>query len=559
MVDGLMQRLRSLRVGQRLFAGFMLVGFLAGLAAGISAWKLGSLAGTIDRLVSEEARRANLAAELERHIATNVVRMQSVLEFTDEVIAKRLQADAATTAAEIARVRKEIEAITPSGESRKLFDATAVQADAYDKKVAELIEHKSWGDDMNSLIRTQLFPLAAAYTKGVHDFVELQHAELEAARRDAMGTVSATRGAVIVLLAAGLLCAIAAAIVVSRSIVVPVEAARRGAERIVAGDLSSDFEAGGNDEVSAMVASLAQMQESLRRIAGELRMAGDAVLAGSTEIAQGNADLSHRTEEQSSTLEETAASLEEITSTIKQNADNAGDANSRAQSTARVAGDAGKLVGELAQTMADIQGGARRIGEITGLVNTIAFQTNLLALNAAVEAARAGEQGRGFAVVASEVRSLAQRCAQAARDIQGLIGESVARIDTGAKLAEQVGTTMASVVESVDGVTQGIAHIATTTREQSAGIAQVGQAMSNLERVTQDNAAMVAQSAAAASGLRAQAEQLQQSASFFRFGERSSTPVRPAPKPPVARPSAERLPTKPAALVPAGTDEWKEF
>jgi methyl-accepting chemotaxis protein len=571
---------RSVRIGPRLAIGFLVVLFFAGLAAAVAAWSLGTLGATIDRLVNEEATRLALAGELEKHIETNLVRSHSVLMFSDEVIAKRLQQDVVATAAELQRVRKQVDAVTPPGDGRKLLDAVSAAGARYEEKLKSLMERKSYGDDMNSLIRTELVPIAKNYGDAVQAFVSLQKASLEAARKDAQQTVTRTRSIVVALLGAGLIAAILAAAVLARSIVSPMKSARDSTQRIVSGDLTGSFVPDGNDELTDLESSLAQMQQSLRDIASELREAGLMVLNGSAEIATGNANLSQRTDEQSSTLEETAASLEELASTVKQNAESARVANEQAGSASRVAGEAGKLVNQVVVTMAEIQASARQIADISGVVNTIAFQTNLLALNAAVEAARAGTEGRGFAVVAAEVRLLAHRCADAAKEIQALVGASVERIDGGSRLVGEAGTTMSQVVASVSGVTQSIAHIAQATEEQNAGIAQVSQAMNNLETVTQHNASLVAQSATAAEGLRHQASRLQQSAAFFKLDDSDSAPKpamlqqerreptmrEPAPAEETTRvvqreelgaPRAAPAPAPKVAALP--DEEWEEF
>ncbi len=555
---------RSVRIGPRLAIGFLLVLGLAGLGASVSAWTLGTLGDTLDRLVTEDAARLALASELEKGVTTNLVRSQAVLQFTDEVIAKRLQEDVAVTAGEISRNQQKLESITGPGESKERLETVAAAGARYEERLKKLMEAKSFGDDMNSLIRTELAPLAKAYSEAVQSFVAVQKASRDAARTDALRTVARTRAMVAILLAAGVVAALLAAFVVARSIVGPVKAARQGAERIVSGDLTLDFVPGGRDELTDLVDSLARMQQSLRSIAFDLREAGASVLQGSSEIATENVHLSERTEEQSSTLEETAASLEELASTVKQNAESARMASQQAGSASRVASQAGELVDEVVSTMADIQKSARQIADISNVVNMIAFQTNILALNAAVEAARAGSEGRGFAVVAAEVRSLAQRSAQAAKEIQALIGGSVARIEGGTRLVDQAGSTMATVLASVQEVTQSIEHIAHATHEQNAGIGQVNQAMTNLEKVTQHNAALVSRSAAAAEGLRRQASRLQQSAAFFKLGESAAPPPAPAPReddlPSPPLPATDLQPARLASVTESvAEEEWKEF
>jgi methyl-accepting chemotaxis protein len=552
--------IRNIRIGRRLAAGFFVVFVLASLAAGVAAWSLGSVGGTINRLVEQEAERIVVAGELEKEIATNVMGNHAVLMLSDAVIAKRIQEDVDKNAKRIVEIRKRIEADTPEGESRGLLGDMTAAGSKYETKVAELIRRKDYGEDMNSLIRNELVPLAAAYSGGVRAFVSLQRANLEDSRKEAIQTVSRTRTIVVILLAAGLLAALLAAAVLSRSIVGPVTDARERTQLIAEGDLTGEFTAHGADEITDLTASLAHMQESLRRIAGELRDAGQSVLEGSSHVATGSADLSSRTEEQSSTIEETAASMEELASTVRQNADSTRLANEQAGSASRVASEAGALMQEVVRAMSDIQGSARQIADISAVVNTIAFQTNLLALNAAVEAARAGAEGRGFAVVAAEVRLLAHRCAEAAKEIQALVSGSVQRIDGGTRLVGQAGSTMATVVASVQGVTQSISQIALATNEQNAGIAQVSQAMSSLEHVTQTNASLVAQSASAAEELRLQAIRLQESAAFFRLNEAAPHAAPAKPPEPRTAPAPQTLASVPAKeLAPVHDDDWKEF
>src|SRR5688572_2406301 len=344
------------------------------------------------------------------------------------------------------------------------------------------------------------------------------------------------------------------------------------AREVAAGNLTAKIEVGRNDELGQLLKSLGEMNDSLTGIVGRVRQAAELVTSASGEIAMGNADLSSRTEEQASSLEETAASIEEMTATVNQNAQNASQASGVAISAAEVARKGGVAVDEVVKMMESIQGSSRKIGDIIGVIDSIAFQTNILALNAAVEAARAGEQGRGFAVVAGEVRSLAQRSAEAAKEIKGLITDSVDRVDAGARLADDAGKTMVEVVSSVNRVSHIIGEIASATGEQSTGIAQVNQAVADLDKVTQQNASLVEESTAASESLRELAAEMSEAVSVFRLNGATASQL-PAPKAhaKLAAPTAHkglpkrdvRLATaaKPKALAAtAGAeDHWKEF
>ena len=273
----------------------------------------------------------------------------------------------------------------------------------------------------------------------------------------------------------------------------------------------------GKDETAQLLQALENMRASLQGIVATVRQDADGVATASTEIAQGNMDLSARTESQASVLEQTAASMEEISSAVKQNADSARHANQLATSAATVAVRGGEVVAQVVSTMQGINDASRKIEDITGVIDGIAFQTNILALNAAVEAARAGEQGRGFAVVASEVRNLAQRSAAAAKEIKALISDSVERVDQGARLVDQAGATMTEVVESVQRVSSIIGEIALASSEQTTGVEQVNQAIIEMDHVTQQNAALVEQAAAAAKAMQDQAASLAQAVSVFKI------------------------------------------
>jgi len=302
-----------------------------------------------------------------------------------------------------------------------------------------------------------------------------------------------------------------------RSIINPLAQAVKVAEAVANGDLSQHIEVRSRDETGQLLAALKRMNEGLVAIVGQVRSSSDSIATGSTQIANGNADLSQRTEEQASNLQQTAASMEQLTATVKNNADTARAANQLASSASGVAAQGGQVVGQVVATMEQITEASRRIADIIGVIDGIAFQTNILALNAAVEAARAGEQGRGFAVVAGEVRSLAQRSAQAAKEIKTLIGDSVGKVEAGSQLAGDAGRTMEDIVTQVRRVTDLIAEISAASHEQSQGIGQVGDAIAQLDQVTQQNAALVEESAAAAESLKQQAAKMNEVVSAFRL------------------------------------------
>ena len=357
--------------------------------------------------------------------------------------------------------------------------------------------------------------------------------------------------------------------------------ARSIANSIAAGDLAVKIDTDRNDRTSVVFA-MKEMRDSLVRIVSEVRSSTGTIATASREIAAGNLDLSSRTEQQAASLEETASSMEELTSTVKQNGDNARQANQLAVSASGAAVQGGTLVAQVVDTMASINESAKKIGDIIGVIDGIAFQTNILALNAAVEAARAGEQGRGFAVVASEVRSLAQRSAAAAKEIKTLIGDSTDKVEAGSKLVNETGSTMAEIVDRAKRVTDIMAEILAATQEQGAGIEQVNQAISQMDQVTQQNAALVEEAAAAAESLQDQAASLAQVVGVFKLDGMAAhgnggvaTPVaarkplplqaakRPLPKASQLRTSAPtaRTPARVTTTAPAtaASDGWEEF
>ncbi len=324
--------------------------------------------------------------------------------------------------------------------------------------------------------------------------------------------------------------------------VAPLRNAVHMVRRVADGDLTVAAQGMDHFHTRKLADALEDMTAKLRTLAGEVQRSARTVADTSAQIAQGHLDLSQRTEEQASTLEETASSMEELTSTVSHNADNARQASQLATGASEVARKGGEVVAQVVTTMNDIAGSSRRIGDIIGVIDGIAFQTNILALNAAVEAARAGEQGRGFAVVAAEVRSLAQRSAAAAKEIKGLIGDSVQKVDAGTRQVDAAGRTMQEIVDSVRQVSALVAEIAAASQEQSSGIGQVNTAVTQMEQVVQQNASLVEEATAATESLKEQADALLQSISRFRTGEGQAAPAPFEPlRPPAA--SAQAAPS----------------
>jgi methyl-accepting chemotaxis protein len=326
----------------------------------------------------------------------------------------------------------------------------------------------------------------------------------------------------IALMTIGFIGSVIGGILFSRSISRPLDKCVGLAQMVAAGNLTGDIVVASNDEIGLLLQALKDMNSSLGHIVAEVRMGTDAIAIASGQIASGNLDLSSRTEQQAASLEETAASMEQLTSTVKQNSEHAQQAKDLASTASMVAAKGGEMVGQVVDTMASINASSRKIVDIIGVIDGIAFQTNILALNAAVEAARAGEQGRGFAVVASEVRSLAQRSATAAKEIKQLIGDSVEKVTAGGTLVGEAGSTMIEIVDSVQRVSDIMAEISAAGREQSAGIEQINQAVSQMDNATQQNAALVEQAAAAAASLREQAGRLVQTVSVFKLSDHAA-------------------------------------
>ena len=511
-------KLSNLSVGLRLGLSFGAILLITALLAATGMWRIGGLQAASERVATQEIEQQTLVEDWASDIRLNWVRTEAFLKAIDRDYMDKLTADTQATATGMDAKVKRIEALVQDDKARSLLAAIATARTAYNDKLIEIRElHRGGEPNVPSMVDKDLRPLADRYLKSLDDLRTSMATQLAESQADTSTLAKASQ----VLLGVGTLVAVAVgallAFTVTRSIVRPVQQGKQAAENIADGDLTHPIEATGNDETSQLLQALATMQSRLASIVGNVRHSAEGVATASAEIASGNNDLSARTEQQASALEETAASREELGSTVRQNADNARQANQLAMNASSVAKQGGDVVAEVVDTMKGINDSSKKIADIISVIDGIAFQTNILALNAAVEAARAGEQGRGFAVVAGEVRSLAQRSAEAAKEIKGLIGTSVERVERGTALVDKAGATMSEVVSAIRRVTDIMGEISAASSEQSSGVSQVGEAITQMDQATQQNAALVEQSAAAADSLKMQAGQLVDAVAVFRL------------------------------------------
>lgn len=382
-------------------------------------------------------------------------------------------------------------------------------------------------DEAIAKMNDECRPLLAALSKAAEDYASFTATQAVDLVHEANVQYANQRNAMIAACLLTFIAAGVAGFLVTRSITRPMAQAVKLAEAVAGGDLTVQVSMDNKDEVGQLLRALARMNESLVGIVDRVRSSSSGIATGSSQIATGNADLSQRTEQQASALQQTAATMDELSSTVRNNADNASQANQLATCASEIADQGGAVVNQVVQTMKGINESSRKISDIISVIDGIAFQTNILALNAAVEAARAGEQGRGFAVVAGEVRTLARRSADAAKEIKGLITDSVDQVEQGTKLVDQAGQTMTDIVSSIKRVSDIVGEISSASKEQSQGVSQVNQAVSQLDNVTQQNAALVEQSAAAAESLRLQAQGLVEAVAIFKIMANARTSPRP--------------------------------
>jgi len=514
---------RKMKVATKLALSYgLLVGLIVVVAA-VCALRFQAIDARVANIVDERYYRVQKitaiadAANAQARFIRNTVLAQKDPEQTADAF-KNLDANAKATDEGIAEFDKHVDL----AKGRELVDAMlAARAKFYKDRdeVVRLVKAGQYDDAAHTLLVT-MRPSQRAFFATIGEITKLQTtimiADGHAARDDGHDAIVVT----LILAALSALAASAMAVAITRGLVRQLGAEPGEvvaiASAIADGNLAIEVRARAGDTTS-ILAAMQRMRARLAEVVGQVRLSSDSIATGSSEIASGNADLSQRTESQASNLQQTAASMEQLTGSVRSNAETAGVANQLATEASAAATRGGVAVGRVVETMNEIATSSRKIGDIIGVIDGIAFQTNILALNAAVEAARAGEQGRGFAVVASEVRSLAQRSAEAAKEIKGLIGASVEKVDIGARQVDEAGASMNDIVAQVQRVGQLIGEISGATVQQSSGIGQIGDAVGALDQTTQQNAALVEQSAAAAESLSQQAARLTQIVSVFQL------------------------------------------
>ncbi|MRW83012.1 HAMP domain-containing protein [Pseudoduganella sp. FT26W] len=509
----------QLNTGMRVVASFAVLLFVMACMSMVSLWRLQAANDTASNLVHEKLARQQMTSELLGVTELNGLRAMSIGRSDSLEVSDIFQAQLTAGDKVAADMERKLMAAPAVGDEAALLRAAAGRKAAFMALRAELFKFKDSGrvQEVGELLDNKWPGVFLAYTGALEKLLAYQTQQAKALAEASASQFEQSRALLIGLGVATLALGAVLALLLTRSIVRPLTQAVALAEQVAGGELRVAIAHGRSDEIGKLFDALSHMTGRLADTVGRVRDGAVAIDSASREIANGNMDLSRRTEHQAGALEETASAMEELTSAVRQNSGNARQANQLARSASEVAGKGGAVVAEVVQTMASINEYAHKIVDITGVIDGIAFQTNILALNAAVEAARAGEQGRGFAVVAGEVRSLAHRAAEAAKEIKKLINDSAERVASGAALAETAGVTMTEIVASVHKVTAIIGDISAASAEQEHGIQQVNTAITDMDDVTQQNAALVEEAAAAAAAMQDQARELAELVGSFKL------------------------------------------
>jgi methyl-accepting chemotaxis protein len=513
--------LSNTTIGKRLGLGFALV-LAISLAMSVAAvWRLQVTADTTRSMMKQPLAKERMVSDWNRNIYAAVRRTAAIAKSTDASLAQFFAADQAAASKSSAELKAAVEPLLTSDKEQALYKTIVETRERYNKARDEVIKLKSEGqaEDAARIFEQKFQPASVDYQRLMQDLLDVQRAEIDRLASEVDSMSAKSRNALILssilLMLIGALCAWRLTVGITR----PLNDAVKIANQVAAGDLTAHIEAKTRDEIGQLLSALDEMSNSLRGLVSGIRTGTETISVASREIASGNADLSVRTEQQATSLENTANAMNELTATVRTNAENAEEANRLAVSASAIAGKGGEVVTEVVENMSSIKASSDKIVDIISVIDGIAFQTNILALNAAVEAARAGEQGRGFAVVAAEVRTLAQRSASAAKEIKTLISDSVGRVETGNRLVQQAGSTMNDIVASVRQLAGLMQQITMASQSQSQGIEKINHSVGEMEQMTQQNAALVEQAAAAASSMKDQAAGLSQAVSIFRLGQ----------------------------------------
>ncbi len=510
----------KLRTAGKLRLAFALIALAFIIIASTLVARMAAMKGTADDLAKKHAVELFLAQQWRAQVDAVTARVVATTRSNDPAVAAAFKDEITAGVARIGELQKQIVEMAAKDQPRvkeqvdRVLERRTVASDAL-TRTRELIAAKNLDAATEHFDKVQT-PAVGLYMKELDNYVAMRQQDMNDAVKEMDDASSRALALSIVSIIVIVIFTAVTAIVLTRSITRPLETSVAHAHTVASGDLSHRIDTSRHDELGDLMRSLDAMTQSLSGIVSSVREGTQSINVASSEIATGNQDLSNRTEQQASNLEQTAASMEQLTATVKQSAESARQATQLAIGATEVARKGGTVVERVVTTMTAIDQQSKKIADIIGVIDGIAFQTNILALNAAVEAARAGEQGRGFAVVAGEVRALAQRSASAAREIKTLITESVTRVTEGTSLVHDAGATMNEIVTAVQRVNDLIVEISSATQEQSSGIGQINQAVSHLDEMTQQNAALVEQSTAAARSLSDQAQRLTDMVSRFR-------------------------------------------